>query len=68
MKVLLDIKDSQAKFLLKILNRLNFVKITVISEEKIELINEFHQAKKELKLIHKGKSKARPVQELLDEL
>jgi len=44
------------------------VKAELLSGEKDQLIKEIKEAVKEMKLIRRGKLKARPVKELLDEL
>jgi hypothetical protein len=68
MKVLLDIKDSKAGPLMEVLKGLSYVKATPVSEEKALLIKEVKEAVANLKLVRKGKLKARPAKELLDEL
>ncbi len=68
MKVLIDIKDSKAKFVMELLNSLSFVKAKPLSDEKALLIEEIKEAVANLKLVKKGKLKARPVEELLNEL
>jgi hypothetical protein len=68
MKVLLDIKDSEALHLLEVLRALPYVKTTTISEEKALLMEEMKEAVENLKLVRSGKIKARPARELLDEI
>jgi hypothetical protein len=68
MKVLLDIKDNKAEHLLELLNSLPYVKTKTISEEKALLIDEIKEAVDNLKLVRKGKLKARPAKDLLNEL
>jgi hypothetical protein len=68
MKVLLDIKDNKATHLLEVLKGLSYVKATQITEEKAVLISEIKEGVENLKLVRKGKLKARPAKELLDEL
>ena len=68
MKVLLDIKDNKAKYLLEVLKGLSYVKATTISNEKALLIEEIKEAVENLALVRKGKLKARPAKELLNEL
>lgn len=65
---MLDIKDNKAASLLEVLRGLSYVKTEPMSEEKALLIKEIKEAVEEMKLIRKGKLKARPVKELLDEL
>jgi hypothetical protein len=68
MKVLLDIKDSKALYLLEVLKGLSYVKTTPISNEKALLIEEIKEAVDNLKLVKAGKLKARSAKELLNEL
>jgi hypothetical protein len=68
MKLLLDIKDSKASFVMELLNNFSFVKTKPLTDEKAELINEVKEAVENLKLVRQGKLKARPAKELLDEL
>ena len=68
MKVLLDIKDSKALHLMEVLKSLSYVKATTISNEKAILIEEIREAVENLKLVLKGKLKARPAKDLLNEL
>lgn len=68
MKVLVDIRDNKADFVMELLNSLSFVKAQPISEEKAELIEEIREAVKNVKLVKQGKLKAKPLSELLREL
>ena len=68
MKVLLDIKDNKANHLLEVLKGLSYVKTTTISNEKAQLMEEIKEAVENLTLVRKGKLKARPAKDLLNEL
>ncbi len=68
MKVLLDIKDDKAIHLLEVLKGLSYVKATIISDEKAELMEEIKEAVDNLTLVRQGKLKARSAKELLNEL
>lgn len=68
MKVLLDIKDNKAMHLLEVLKGLSYVKATTISNEKALLMEEIKEAVENLSLVRKGKLKARPAKDLLNEL
>lgn len=68
MKVLLDIKDNKADFVLELLNSLAFVKTKTISPAKARLIEDIKEAVDNLNLVKKGELKARPAKDLLDEL
>lgn len=68
MKVLLDIKDDKATHLLEVLKGLSYVKAKIISDEKALLMEEIKEAVENLALVRKGKLKARPAKDLLNEL
>ncbi|WP_061298389.1 hypothetical protein [Leptospira borgpetersenii] len=68
MKVLLDIKDDKAHSLLEILKGLSFVKTKTLTSPKAKFIEDVQEAVEEMKLVKAGKLKARPAQDLLDEL
>lgn len=68
MKVLLDIKDDKAGFVMELLHNLSFVKAEEITPAKAKLIKEIKQAVKEVNLAKKGKIKLKSANQLLDEL
>ena len=68
MKVLLDIKDSKAVYLMEVLKGLSYVRATTISDEKALLMEEIKEAVENLKQVREGNLKARPARELLIEL
>lgn len=68
MKVLVDVKDHKAAFLLELLNSLPFVKAKPLTDAKAEFLEDLREAVEEVKLIKAGKKKGRSAQELLDEL
>lgn len=68
MKVILDIKDNKAAFVMELLNNLPFVKAKPLSNENAILIDEIKEAVEELKLVRQGKIKARPARDLINEL
>jgi hypothetical protein len=68
MKVILDIQDNKADYVMDLLSRLTFVKAKTITDEKALLMEEIKEAVDNLNLIKQGKMKARPLAELLNEL
>ncbi len=68
MKVLLDIQDNKATHLLEVLKGLSYVKTKTISESKAEIMQEIKEAVDNLNLVKKGKLKARPAKDLLNEI
>lgn len=68
MKILLDINDEKADFFLELIKNFSFVKASPLNEEKEQLSEELKEAVENLKLVREGKIKAKPAQDLLDEL
>jgi len=68
MKVLLDIKDNKADFVMELLDNLSFVKAETISAPKAKFLKEFKQAVDEVNLAKQGKIKLKTAEQLLDEL
>ncbi|RKR81728.1 hypothetical protein BDD43_1879 [Mucilaginibacter gracilis] len=68
MKVLLDIKDSKASFVMELLDSLPFVKAQELTESKALLMKEMKEAVEEMKLIKAGKKEARNADDFLNEL
>ena len=68
MKVLVDIKDSKASFVMELLNSLPFVKTQPLTASKALLIEEMKEGVEELRLIKAGKKTARNAEEFLNEL
>jgi hypothetical protein len=68
MKVLVDIRDNKAAFVMELLNNFSFVKTKPITNEKALLIEEIKEAVENVKLAKQGKLKAKPLNELLNEL
>jgi len=68
MKVLVDVKDNKGDFILELLNNFSFAKAKSISPAKAQLLEEIKEAVENVKLARQGKLKAKPLNELLDEL
>ena len=68
MKILLDIQDSKAGFVLELLKNFKFVKAKPLSPYKAELLEGLKDAVDEMTLIKKGELKGIPAKNLLDEL
>lgn len=68
MKIILDIKDNKADFMVELLKNFPFVKAETITPAKAQLLKELKEAVDNMTLVKKGKLKARPAKELLNEL
>jgi hypothetical protein len=68
MKLLLEIQDNKAAFIIELLNNFKFVKAKEITSEKALLIEEIKESLENLKLVKQGKLNAKPLSELLSEL
>jgi hypothetical protein len=67
MKVLLDIKDTKANFVLELLKNFSFVKTKSLSPYKAEVLENLKDAVEELNKIRKGKIKGIVAKDLLNE-
>jgi len=68
MKVMLDIKDSKADFVMELLKNLSFVKAEPLSPYKRKVLRGLKQGVKEVNLIKAGKLKGIPAKDLLNDL
>jgi len=67
-KVLLDIKDSKAQSLLKVLKSLPYVKVKPLTDAKAKTLDDIKKAVEELNMIQKGKLTGINLQDLLNDL
>lgn len=67
-KVLVEIKDNKATHLLEVLKGLSHIKVKTIPDEKALFIEEIKEAVENIALVRKGKLKARPAKDMLNEL
>ncbi len=68
MKVLVDVKDNKADFIMELLNNFSFVHAKPISKAKAQFIEELKEAVDNVNQVKRGTLKARPAKELLNEL
>ena len=68
MKLLVEIRDNKAAFVMELLNNFSFVKAKPITNEKALLLEEINEAVENVKLAKQGKLKAKTLNELLNEL
>ena len=68
MKVLLDIKDTKASFVMELLKNFSFVKAKTLTPHKAKVLEDVKEAVEEMKLIKAGKLKARNAEDLFHEL
>ena len=68
MKILVEVRDDKAPYLVKVLKGLKYVKTTTISPAKALLLKEMKEAVTELNLVKHGKKKARNAENFLNEL
>jgi hypothetical protein len=68
MQVLLNIPDVKAPFLMDVLQHISYVKVKPLTDEKALLLTEIKEAVEEMKLIKRGKKKARHLEDFLHEL
>ena len=71
MKVVLDIKDNKADYILQLLKQYSFVKVKPVSDKKIakaKFLKGLEEAVEDVKLIRSGKKKGTLLADFLDEL
>lgn len=68
MKVLLDIKEDRAEFVLGLLRRLPYVKVKPFTPFQFDVLESTRAALEELELIKEGKLEGRDAEELLNEI
>ncbi|SHN35472.1 hypothetical protein [Mucilaginibacter sp. OK098] len=68
MKIILEIKDEKAPFILEVLRNFKDVKATPLSNYKADVLEGIKEAVEEVNLIKQGKLKGIPARELLNEL
>lgn len=68
MKVLLDIKDSKADFVMELLKNLDFVKAEKLSPSNAKFLKELSGSIKEVNLAKQGKIKLQSADDFLNEL
>jgi len=68
MKVILDIKDHKAAFVMELLKNFSFIKAKTISPVKAQYMEELKEAIDNVNLIKQGKIEPKPAKDLLDEL
>jgi predicted P-loop ATPase/GTPase len=68
MKVLLEIEDQKADFIMELMKNFKFVKAEPISTYKANVYKNLKRSVEELNLVQEGKIKAFSAKNLLDEL
>lgn len=68
MKVLLDINDNKADFIMELLRSFSFVKAETISPKKAQFLKELKGSMDEVTLAKQGKIKLKSADQLLNEL
>ena len=68
MKVLLDIKDDKADFVMELLSNLKFVKAEPLTPYKSKVLRDIKEAVDEVNQVKAGKLEARDAEDLVDEL
>ena len=68
MKLLVEVKNEKAPFVLEVLKNFKFVKTKELTPYKAAVLEGIKEAVEEMKLIKAGKLQSRPVEELINEL
>ena len=68
MKIILDVKDNKASFMLEVLKNFKDVKARPLTNYKADVLEGIKEAVEEVNLIKQGKLKGIPAKDLLNEL
>ena len=68
MKILLDIQEEKAAFIMELLNNFSFVKTEPLTPFSASVLKDLKESIEEVNQIKKGEKKAIPLTEFLDEL
>jgi hypothetical protein len=68
MKILIDIPNVKAPFLMEVLQHISYVKAKPLTDEKALLMSEIKEAVEEIKLIRAGKKKSRNFRKFITEI
>jgi len=68
MNLEIEVKDCEANFLMELLKRLNFIKVTQLNDTNAELKAELKEAIEEVNLAKQGKIKLQSARDFLNEL
>lgn len=68
MKLLLEIKDNKADFILELLENFKFVKTKAVTSDNSDYLKELQGSVEQVNLAKEGKIKLKSARELLDEI
>lgn len=68
MKVILDVNENKADFVLELLNSLPFIKVVTVNKKKEKFLKDLQDSVDEVNLAIQGKVKLKSAQEILNEL
>ena len=68
MKVILDVKDNKADFILELLKNFSYVKAQPLTPYKADVLKNLKKSVEEMNLIKAGKLKGRNAKDLFNEL
>lgn len=68
MKVLIEVPDKKADFIIEVLHYFSFVKTTMLTPKKAEFINDLKTSINQINSFKKGKTKLKNAEEFLNSL
>jgi len=68
MKILLDIKDTKATFIIELLNSFSYIKMETITPQNAQFLIELKGSIQEVRLAKQGKIKLQSAKDFLNEL
>ncbi|MBK7633345.1 MAG: hypothetical protein WAT22_00335 [Saprospiraceae bacterium] len=68
MKVILDVNENKADFVMELLNSLPFIKVVTVNKKKEKFLKDLEESVDEVNLAIQGKVKLKSAEEILNEL
>lgn len=68
MKVILDVNENKADFVMELLNSLPFIKVVTVNKKKQKFLKDLEESVDEVNLAIQGKVKLKSAEEILNEL
>ena len=68
MKILIEVEDQKAEFLIELLKQLKFVKVKPISPYKAEILGGIEEAVDQVNMAREGSVRLKSARDLLDEI
>ncbi len=68
MKLLIEVPDKKANFIIEVLNNFSYIKTKIITKEKKQILSELNESVQQINSFKKGKIKLRNARDFLKTL